>query len=406
MRARLVTLATAALLAVPATGALPQATPAALGCAPGTQLRNDWTTLGRDRCVPLGDLDAGRDLMARAALEAGYSGDSETHLEAVAGYQAMLARAEADRAQSGRADFRTSAGQVVRGSGHAWRQLGPTPTHATDPKYSPSVLGWDRLAGRVTTLAVDPRDRSGNTVYLGAAAGGVWKTTNGGKTWQHLSATFATESIGSIAVEANSGYVYVGTGEGNTNGDAYFGTGLYRSTNGGRTWTRRPGLPRNAVIPHVEVRNNFVYVATSRGLYRSANKGDSFHSAPLPTGGSAPNRQSLGNFVSDVRIRPSDVKEVTAAVGWRSGGISGAGLYRSLDAGVTWTRLPAIGLGVNPVDGQSADPIGRVSLAYAAAEQGPILWAVVQDPGKLNNENNPIAFTGPRQLPPSNLNGI
>jgi hypothetical protein len=244
-------------------------------------------------------------------------------------------------------------------------------------------------------------------VYLGSAAGGVWKTTDGGAHWVPVGDDLPTLSIGSVAVHPTSGWVYVGTGEGNTNSDAYAGAGAFRSKDGGETWEPlgQPGaqVPADVVIPHVDVAGDFVYVATSRGLYRSADRGDHVALVELPTGNETP----LGTFVSDVRIRPGveGFTEVTAAVGWRSGKVEGAGLYRSTDSGATFAKLDAPTFGAAS---ESSDPIGRISLAYPTGpeQDNSIIWAVIQDPGKLNNENNPLGLAEPATVPPTNLNGV
>src|SRR5262249_14415794 len=101
---------------------------------------------------------------------------------------------------------------------------------------------YQSSSGRVTALAVDPCDSTGNTAYLGGAQGGVWKTTNGGTNWTPLTDSQASLAIGSIAVVGTPGscstsIVYVGTGEQSFSSDSYYGAGILRSSNGGTTWT-------------------------------------------------------------------------------------------------------------------------------------------------------------------------
>lgn len=102
-------------------------------------------------------------------------------------------------------------------------------------------------SGRVTSIGLDPTDPSGNTVYVGAAQGGVWKSTDGGSTWTPLldhpvqpngtalPVADYSLAVGAIAVDP-SGTVYVGTGEGNGSVDSYYGAGILKSTDGGQTW--------------------------------------------------------------------------------------------------------------------------------------------------------------------------
>ncbi len=313
------------------TTGVPVGAPEAV-CPPGYEVTPDSGLAGGPGCRPLFELENPAERLAMAA-EAGVARAGATatdRLAAMAQARHLFAAADARRRAAGVRDFVTASGAAVAGSGGAWDLAGPLPLHADDPQYGPSTLGWTTLSGWVTALAADPRDVSGNTVYLGSAAGGVWKTTDGGATWVPVGDSLPTLSIGSVAVHPTSGWVYAGTGEGNTNADAYAGAGAFRSTDGGDTWEPlgRPGagVPADVVIPHVDVAGDFVYVATSRGLYRSADKGGTVTRVDLPTGTQTP----LGTFVSDVRIRPgvNGFTEVTAAVGWRSGKVAGTGLYR------------------------------------------------------------------------------
>src|SRR5205807_3081584 len=94
----------------------------------------------------------------------------------------------------------------------------------------------DAVSGRVTAIAVDPTDS--NVAYLGAADGGVWRTLDGGSTWTSIFDSAASLAIGSLAIPATSHTtLYVGTGEGNSSGDSFFGVGLYRIDSANTTAT-------------------------------------------------------------------------------------------------------------------------------------------------------------------------
>ncbi|HZW96780.1 MAG TPA: hypothetical protein VFF64_27795 [Candidatus Eremiobacteraceae bacterium] len=130
-------------------------------------------------------------------------------------------------------------------SAGGWVPLGPVPlaSDATGDGFQ----NYNQVSGRATAVAIDPADPSGNTVYIGGAQGGVWKSVNAATSaannvaWTAIADNQATLSIGSIAIQpgnsvpANS-VILVGTGEPDNSADSYFGLGILRSTNGGLTW--------------------------------------------------------------------------------------------------------------------------------------------------------------------------
>src|SRR5262245_7530808 len=118
----------------------------------------------------------------------------------------------------------------------AWTSLGPAP--ATGGDFSP-------VTGRVMTIAVDPSDTSGNTVLLGGAMGGIWRSTDAGAAWTAAGDQNASLAMGSIAFAAppNSATVYAGTGELSFGFDTYYGAGVLKSTDHGNTWTQTCTIP-------------------------------------------------------------------------------------------------------------------------------------------------------------------
>jgi hypothetical protein len=112
-----------------------------------------------------------------------------------------------------------------------WSSIGPTPT--TGGFFSP-------VTGRVTTIAVDPSDSTGNTVLIGGAMGGIWRTTDAGATWTAVGDQNASLAMGSIAfAPSNHSVVYAGTGESESVAfDIYYGAGVLKSTDGGLHWTQ------------------------------------------------------------------------------------------------------------------------------------------------------------------------
>ena len=131
-------------------------------------------------------------------------------------------------------------------SSGAWTPLGPAPlaSDATGDGFQ----NYNQVSGRATAVAIDPADPTGNTVYIGGAQGGVWKSTNAAAspasnvTWTPVTDDQATLSIGSITIQPGNSdpaqsVVLVGTGEADNSGDSYFGLGILRSADGGSTWT-------------------------------------------------------------------------------------------------------------------------------------------------------------------------
>ncbi len=150
------------------------------------------------------------------------------------------------------------------------------------------AIGPANMMGRSTDVEGVPGDP--NTVYIGTAAGGVWKTTNGGTTWNSLFDKERTLSIGDLALEpGNPDVIYAGTGEANTRNSVSFGRGMYKSTDGGKSW-------------------------------RFIGLGDTRH-------------------IARVMVSPSDVKTVYAcAVGHIGGPNAERGVFVSRDAGATWSK--------------------------------------------------------------------
>ena len=116
----------------------------------------------------------------------------------------------------------------------AWTAIGPKPIGAGLSGFGTGTLP---NSGRVTSVAVV----DASTAYIGAAGGGVWKTTDGGTTWTPLTDTgpaISTGAVGSIALDPNnSNIVYVGLGEENFSSDSYYGYGILKSTDAGASWT-------------------------------------------------------------------------------------------------------------------------------------------------------------------------
>src|SRR5712671_2207947 len=206
------------------------------------------------------------------------------------------------------------------------------------PQNQWTAIGPDHIStfpttsGRLNTIAIDPTNTS--VIYIGAATGGVWKTTDGGASWTALTDAQCSTAMGSIAIDpSNPLIVYAGTGEENFSGDSYYGCGVLKSTDGGASWTQMGaavfattsgGAKIGKIAVHPTTTSTLV-VASSFGLYRSTNSGVNF-------------TQVLAGIATDVVIDPASPSTMYAALGSVSGSAAN-GVYKSIDAGATWMML-------------------------------------------------------------------
>lgn len=290
--------------------------------------------------------------------------------------------------------YRQAAALPVSMADTKWRDVGPLGVDSTNNSGS-STEEFGRVAGMGAALAADSNDPSGNTVYLGNM-GGLWKSSDGGDHWRNLSdGKLDTAAVGAIALDpSRPNDLYVGTGIAylTLSGDAY-GTGFYVSHDGGRTFSRpNPNISGGWAVTRIVVTPGALLIGTNHGLYRSTDHGDTLTPIPLPTNAdhSGPATGPYGNWVSDIAVRPGAPNEVTVAVGFALGKVQladgstaspGNGLYRSMTGGTagSFTALDVSGLSTPQ---SSADPVGRISLAYGqTASDNGVLWALVSDAG-------------------------
>ena len=243
-------------------------------------------------------------------------------------------------------------------------------------------LGPANAGGRVAAVAGVPGNP--NIIYVGAAGGGVWKTTDGGISWRAIWESMPTASIGAIALaRQNPNWIWVGTGEGNPRNDVLTGHGVFFSSDGGASW-KPMGLETTGQIPVVLVSPadaNTVYVASighawganaDRGVFRTTDGGKSWQKILYIN-------DTTG--ASDLVMDPQNPKVLYAGM-WQvtrrpwileSGGAS-SGIYRSTDGGDTWQKLTS---GLPPA------PVGRIGLAVAPSNPSHVYALVESNSGVL-----------------------
>ena len=246
-----------------------------------------------------------------------------------------------------------------------------------------NALKWRNIgpfrSGR--SLAVAGHANHPLTYYFGATGGGVWKTIDGGNEWFPISdSIFKSSAVGAITVApSDANVVYVGMGEADMRSNISFGDGMYKSVNGGKTWSKS-GLDKADAIANIEVHPsdaNIVFVAAmgnpfksnpERGVYRSKDGGNTWQlvlSKDEKTGAMC------------VRIDPTNPRIVYATLweGYRNGhsmssGGKGSGMYKSIDGGDTWKSLnekPGMPVGILGKMGIAVSPVNSNRL-YALIE--------------------------------------
>ena len=257
-----------------------------------------------------------------------------------------LSHALAQRASLVRTHGVVRAGRSDAAAAATWQEVGNRSQQGGD---------WGPAGGRVTSLAMDPTDSTGKTLYAGTAAGGVWKTTDGGATWTPMADEDKQPSlaIGALAIDpTNPSKIYAATGEANSGGDNYYGAGLLRSANGGSSWTSASFAP-----------------AGSTGTFS-------------PT-------------VSRLVVDPANPSVLYAALGLDPRGAAKAnqgGIYRSIDSGVSWTQV------LGPAAMTSGTPIALGSCGSPPhPPMPPHIWMGLTSPWPARAVRRPCTRPCPSQ---------
>jgi photosystem II stability/assembly factor-like uncharacterized protein len=276
-------------------------------------------------------------------------------------------------------------------------------------------------AGRTKSAAGHPSQPY--TFYIGVCNGGVWKTTDAGRTWKPIFDSQPTGSIGSLVVApSDPNVLYVGSGEGLGRPDLSVGDGVYKSTDAGKTWTHL-GLRDGQQIPNIAVdpgNANRLFVAVAghpygpneeRGIFRSTDGGQSFQKVlfkDVNTGG------------NDVDIDPANPNIVYATLWeerqgpwenavWRG---TGGGIYKSTDGGSTWKQLtnglPQSGaltqanLAIapsNPKRVYAAVAVNAATSFYRSDDSGETWTQITQDSrplGRIGGGDLPVPLVNPK----------
>lgn len=250
--------------------------------------------------------------------------------------------------------------------------------HSASPKLSATwqPAGPYNIGGRITDIAIHPASPA--TMYIGAASGGIFKTTDNGSSWENVFTDAPVISIGALAIDGqNSQVLYAGTGEANASSYSFIGNGIYKTYNGGLSW-EHIGLEQSAYIGRILVdhtNSQRIFAAAcgtlftpndQRGIYRSADGGESWEQVLFVSDSTAgvdivqhPNNPSILYAAMWERMRGLTYR--------RSHGTT-SGIYKSTDGGDSWTLL---GNGLPP-----GDQKGRIGLAIAQ-NNSEIIYAFI-----------------------------
>jgi len=246
------------------------------------------------------------------------------------------------------------------------------------------AIGPATMSGRISDIVIQPDDPS--TWYVGVGSGGIWKTENGGTTWSTIFDGEDSYSIGCITLDPNDpDVVWVGTGENVGGRHVAYGSGVYRSRDGGKTWDAM-GLAASEHIGMIRIDprdSNVVYAAAQgplwsaggeRGLFKSNDGGATWRKI-LGTGLGNTAVDDAYTGVSEIHLDPVN-PDVIYAVSWQRfrnvavlmDGGPGSGIHKSEDGGATWREL---------TEGLPEDDMGRIGLAISP-QHPEVVYATIE----------------------------
>ncbi len=237
--------------------------------------------------------------------------------------------------------------------------------------------------GRVISVAGHPTERM--TFYFGAVGGGVWKTTDGGLYWENITDGYLTSAaVGAVAVaQSDPNVLYAGTGEPTIRGDVSYGDGIYKSTDGGKSW-RNVGLADTHHIAQIRIHPtnpDLVYVAAmghafgpnaERGVFRSKDGGTTWEKVLYKSdkAGAA----DLTMDATNPRILYASIYEQVRNFWSLTSGGPDSGIWKSTDGGDTWQEITAN-------KGLPSGLKGKIGLAVSPAKADRV-WAIIEAEGK------------------------
>lgn len=236
-----------------------------------------------------------------------------------------------------------------------------------------TTQGPANIGGRISAVAIDPNNN--NIIYAGFSNGGIFKTTDNGQSWSPIFDQEVTLSIGAICIDpTNSQIIYVGTGDPDINGNSYIGYGLFKSINGGKTWSNIALNdvrvineiiidPTNSKTIYVAAMGNPFEVNSNRGVYKSIDSGNSWTKVLYVS-------DSAG--ISDIALSPRNSNIIYAASYHRIRTATysrpegpDSRIFRSIDGGQTWLPI---------MNGISKTDLSRIAIDVSNSDPN-ILYA-------------------------------
>jgi photosystem II stability/assembly factor-like uncharacterized protein len=256
-------------------------------------------------------------------------------------------------------------------------------------KKSSRDIAWEfagptNIGGRITDIEIHPDEQT--TLYIGAASGGIFKSTDNGSDWENVFSEIPTISIGDIEIDPNNkDILYAGTGEANASSYSFIGSGIYKSTDAGNTWTYS-GLDNSAYIGRIIVdynNSNRVFAAScgalfsknaDRGIYRSSDAGETWEKILFLTDSTS--GIDLVQHPTEPDILYASMWERFRGLDYRRSFGNTSGIWKTTDGGNNWTELTT-GL-------PTGNDVGRIGISIS--ESNPDILYAVYDMSDYNTE--------------------